>query len=918
MAKMILNPETNSIEFDDGRVIPIPAKYKKELLPQTREEKMQAEEMGKIRSQIGVLGGLGEGAFQAGEGSSFAKGLKDVGNWTTGLVEALSNKEGQDNLSFWERQGENYAAKRKANETLSEQISESSPTSSMIGKGLGIGADILLTRGMSGAKALPAMSIAEKGTDIFRKPGETVKDAAISSALGYLGDKTVGGLIKMANRRGAMRSTQAAQQDVMKANILGEEAVNLSNKEGKIANFLETQEVRSQNSDKLKEFQSALDQRKQNIIDLRNQRQQLVAKRESDIANLKKEASSKSSERDVEIARIKQEIANIDKQEKAALSLKEHERKQKIVELKNERQRLISERNHQIAEGRREVALRNSEREQEIANVKDEIAFINQEEKAAQKAYEAEVSLLPELKKKAQMEHSKNVLENVNRLEKIMGKDDRIYVSQINPPEFFKNVVASSDKAATKEARDAEKFINSLFPKEGYLTRSELIQRYQSLEKRIMNSKPESIEVLNKFKAYLGDRLPAAVQDAAAYRKIIKPLSKDVEKTVSGIGKELGLGNVESGLLKTNIDNALKNIPRTAFGEGILNGSLKDRLRSQILTDEVFGITNIGLNPKKNFHQIDGSWYPTAEAERILGLVNKEQLALKDRATKIFDKKIDDILSNFTPDLEIINSEAKKRIGRTFSNTLGVPPEVPFPIAPTPRARPEIPPSLSQSYALPPPVGNIVEPPLPVISSPTARPEIPLPLSKNIVPPPAVPPIVEPPLPVRPGVIPEPAPFVPESFVPQAAPVLPPASGLAERTGEALENLKLGNLLKTKGVTDNPLAKLAFLKYTLGKAALPIEAATLGGVGLMKALTSPTTLGQTIRAGAKKGGLSAVYRGFDEYAKTKYPSYNNGIIDDPNDRFDAVAEVEKDPLLDVQEKAMLQMKINRGQSILRK
>jgi hypothetical protein len=818
MAKFKVNSETGMMEFDDGRVLPIPDKYKKELLPANRAEELKAEEIGKIRSKIGILGGLGEGAFQFGEGSSFVKGGKDVTNYISSLSEAISPKEGQQDLSFWERQGENYAAKRAANESLSSQISEESPVSSTIGKGLGIGADLLATRGMSGAKALPLMSVAEKGTDIIREPGQAAKDAAISAGLGFAGDKLIGGISKIANRRGAIKENLALQREVAESNLLGQEATNLANAENKAANILENQNIKIQNAENLRAHQIALDQRKQTIIDLKNQRQRLVEKRNADIANLK------------------------------------------------------------TASG-----LKKAEWERDVAGIKNELSFIEQEEKAAQKAYNEEVSRLPELKKMAQQEHSQNVMSNVSKLEKILAKDDRIYGSQISPSKFIENTISTSERAGTKEAREVERFIKSLFPEEKALTRQDLIQRYQSIEKRIQKSNPEVADLLNEFKYYLGEKLPGAIQDATAYRKISKPLSRDIEKYVNTLAKDLKLSDKGLDIIRNNSRSVFENIPRNDFVQHVSDGSLKQKLKYSIFTDEAFGFINPNFDLTKKYQQVAGNWMPTQQAVKIFEDANYAARLKKTNAIDIFDKEFDSIINNFIPDLEIVQSEAKKRIGRTFSNTLGRPAEVALPTPPSAMVKPQMPPPLSSHLELPAEIPHIIEPPLPV----------------------------------RPDIIPPTAPFTPEVFNPKQIPTLSNSSGVAERAGDALENFRFGDLLKSKSVVDNPLTKLAGLKYLLGKAALPVEGAVLGGVGLMKAITSPSSLGQMIRRGAKKGGLSGVYRGFDEYAKTKYPSYQNGVIDSPKERFDAIAEIEKDPLLDIQEKAMLQMKINRGESIKR-
>jgi hypothetical protein len=47
----------------------------------------------------------------------------------------------------------------------------------------------------------------------------------------------------------------------------------------------------------------------------------------------------------------------------------------------------------------------------------------------------------------------------------------------------------------------------------------------------------------------------------------------------------------------------------------------------------------------------------------------------------------------------------------------------------------------------------------------------------------------------------------------------------------------------------------------------------------------------------------------------KYPSYSEGVLADPQERRSAVAEIEQAQHLDIESKAVLQAKINRGQNI---
>jgi hypothetical protein len=125
---------------------------------------------------------------------------------------------------------------------------------------------------------------------------------------------------------------------------------------------------------------------------------------------------------------------------------------------------------------------------------------------------------------------------------------------------------------------------------------------------------------------------------------------------------------------------------------------------------------------------------------------------------------------------------------------------------------------------------------------------------------------------------------------------------MGERAGDLLEQ----NLMGGRTLTNNPITKLAGLKYVLGKATLPAEAAYLG----MKGLTSPTAAGEMARMSFKQGGIQAI----QSWAQ-KYPSYQNGILQNPQERRSLTKEIEDDSEIPLEQKAILQSKINRGKPL---
>ena len=109
------------------------------------------------------------------------------------------------------------------------------------------------------------------------------------------------------------------------------------------------------------------------------------------------------------------------------------------------------------------------------------------------------------------------------------------------------------------------------------------------------------------------------------------------------------------------------------------------------------------------------------------------------------------------------------------------------------------------------------------------------------------------------------------------------------------------------------LAKLAWIGAGLPKAGA--AAATVGVAGgltsALRGVTSPTALGSIAREGIKRGGIKFIV----EAIAQKYPSYQNGVLQDPQERRAASSEIEQDQDLGIEDKSMLQTSINRGKNL---
>jgi hypothetical protein len=144
---------------------------------------------------------------------------------------------------------------------------------------------------------------------------------------------------------------------------------------------------------------------------------------------------------------------------------------------------------------------------------------------------------------------------------------------------------------------------------------------------------------------------------------------------------------------------------------------------------------------------------------------------------------------------------------------------------------------------------------------------------------------------------------------PPQAPQVGKVANFLEQPDFYSSNLK--NLLNMKGRSG--IAKMGYLFKGLPHAKLAATAG-VGAAGLTSALrgvTSPTALGAFAREGIQKGGIRFVV----ESIADKYPSYQNGVLTDPQDRRSATAEIEQDQDIGLEDKAVLQARINRGLSI---
>lgn len=475
------------------------------------------------------------------------------------------------------------------------------------------------------------------------------------------------------------------------------------------------------------------------------------------------------------------------------------------------------------------------------------------EYKLAKTQYEESLKQLPELQKRAQQEYSSEVLKNASKIEKSFPTESNIPAGSLDTKTFL-DQVNKSGLSGSKEAGQSSRIINSLFPEGENLSARELSKRYQSLEESIQRSTPEVQKVLNQFKNHLGERLPIILQDSIAYNKIAPLVQNTIKEEIPSILNG-SLFAKDAPSLKKHLQETASNNLKEIFSQEMNSSNFIQKIQnpnfSKELADKVLKVEDFLAGQTP---QQLKSLQKKGLDKTVMGAIEKR----RDHFVKELTKKIEKQVHTYEIEAIEAGKEAARKIKGNIKGTYGLAEPVQVPNAP-------IQPQISQ-----PP--NLMPPQIPV-------------------------------MPQKPILIGKPSPPTPQQFTPQIEPSLPAAQNFNERAGDFLEKNLLGG---GRSLLNNPFTKLAGLKYALGSAALPVEVAYLG----MKGLTSPTAGGEIARATFKQAGIQAI----ESWAQ-KYPSYNNGVLQSPQDRRSLTKEIEDDQEIPLEQKAILQSKVNRGKSL---
>lgn len=573
-----------------------------------------------------------------------------------------------------------------------------------------------------------------------------------------------------------------------------------------------------------------------------------------------------------EIKREAAEIPAINAAGKEARALEVQASKEKAISAQNayktakfEREKTIFERRQLRDEAKanksNDQARLNKEYENDVSAWKQEEKALKEQEALANKQYQEALKNQPKLEREAREAYGQEVVKAAENIEKSFHAESKVYPSQFSVDEFLDKSIREGALAGRSAEKSAEKIIKGLFPEGQAFKGKDLSRKYRVLEKAITSSPPEVAELLNQFKGHLGERLPFVLADNLAYRAVLPSFRNKIASEIKGAINQFKLPKGatidKEKLINTatnNLDLAMASITPENFIQRMRSGEMQDLLKTSLLKESDILSDYLKLGNLKKIK--------SQGLEPIL----KKQFAYDERIQQFqqivqnLEGRIENQVAQTELKLVKALEDSQKKLSGKIGPTLGMaaPLEAPTPpIAPELRAAP-----VRQESAIP--VPEVVEP------SPIAPPQAQVPIP---------------------------------AFTPKVAPTLPPAQGMAENLGDVLEKPIFGG---GKRNTLGKLAGIASAKYLLGGAALPAEAAYLG----LKGLTSPTAAGEAARASFKNLGVLAIIQ-----LAERYPSYHDGILDDPRERRSLTKQIEEDPEISLEEKALLQSDVNRGKSL---
>lgn len=500
------------------------------------------------------------------------------------------------------------------------------------------------------------------------------------------------------------------------------------------------------------------------------------------------------------------------------------------------------------------------------ANHLAETDVLKREYEVAQQEYKNALKDMPKRQVEAQRDISKRASKYYDTVADEFPEKQSFNTQLLGSGDFVENNIRLSSLGATKEGRDAAKIIQGLFAEGEEITGKELASRLRILDEVIETTPKEIQIVLDQFKRSLGTKIRDVVADNIIYREslpIIKQsIKSDVRTAFSDFNVHPVLGSSKSELSKIvedNIEKTLSQMPPSEFISKMRSGTLTNDLLDQALPKNRF----VRIGREFQGSRLEGRPPPIEDAKGF----NLENLPMFRETSAEYQKLYSELAENIENSISNAEvksfqaaSKARRKVSRNFRESYGIAEDIPSPVQP-----------IAPQYPTPPlPPEKIAMPSSPVPEG----------------------------LPSKP---------IQTSFSPEAIPTLGKAQGVAERAGDLFEKPMM-EYFKGKGpFGTGTLGKLAGLKYLMG----PKTGALLGGYGVAKGLTSPTAGGEIFRDVIQQGGILGIVQNISN----TFSSYDKGVLKDPRERTVAVSEIEQNPEIGIQEKALLQTYINRGKSL---
>lgn len=472
-------------------------------------------------------------------------------------------------------------------------------------------------------------------------------------------------------------------------------------------------------------------------------------------------------------------------------------------------------------------------------------------------AREAQLLQQPALQETANQGFFLNSMQNLGRALKNIGKQ-AIGAETAGVEEFIANSINTTGRAASKEGNFASRFLRTVFKgdKDGKLTAESIKKGMKALDEGIAAQGGLTREILTDYKNFLLKRLPENLSTGFAFAKWSPRI---VGKTIQNLENQVSKILSTSPLVSQEISGKLG----ASFSQKMVDSFEK---AAKKVLEKYKGNIPQALAGGGLEQEIVAAIRATPEYQKIFNSVSNFKFAGKGSGAKAAQSIDPAILKRSIPGLVEVEqaiSSLPETIGQRF-------------LSATQEALPEISRDLKS-----------------VLSSTTKN-------LRNV--------------PSAPQIPPEPPPVSPlniESPNLQALPSIPEPQGTMGKLAHGLESLREKPLLETlknlKGV-----GGLGILGALAGLPMKTVGGAAIGGYGAARALTSPSTAGNVLRS-ALEIGSRPVY--IAEEMARKYPSYENGILMNPEERRSLVREIEDNPELTLSEKALLQSKINRGKPL---